>query len=211
MTTAVERKKSRHSNAGRPRSEKSHQAILKATLELLARNGLQGTSIEAVAEKAGVGKSTIYRRWSDKEELALAALEELQARRSTKMTGNLRQDLLFAFREFERTIGKESVNYLDLFVRLFGESRETPEMLSTMMQKTFEPRIKMFSQMIEQAKAKEEVRQDVDFRVLLSLMGGAFIYYRFISRLLQNWTPPADLPEQIIDVIFNGISGRREK
>src|SRR5437764_14075432 len=65
---------------GRPRSERADKAIVDATLDLLAEEGgVTGVSIEAVAARAGVGKTTIYRRWPNKEALiidALAALKE---------------------------------------------------------------------------------------------------------------------------------------
>jgi len=59
---------------GRPRSAQAHKAILDATLELLAEEGFHGLSIEAVAAKAGVGKTTIYRRWPSKDELVMDAI-----------------------------------------------------------------------------------------------------------------------------------------
>ena len=56
-------------HARRPRSAKSHRAILKATLELLGKVGFETMSIEAISARAGVGKTTIYRRYNSKEEL----------------------------------------------------------------------------------------------------------------------------------------------
>jgi AcrR family transcriptional regulator len=55
---------------GRPRSIQSHQAMLQATLELLAEVGFEGMSIEAIAARAEIGKTTIYRRYASKEERA---------------------------------------------------------------------------------------------------------------------------------------------
>src|SRR5215475_1848841 len=58
-----------------PRAERSKQSILDATRELLAEDGDVGSlTIEAVAARSGVAKTTIYRRWRDKWELALDAV-----------------------------------------------------------------------------------------------------------------------------------------
>src|SRR5215510_8263090 len=61
--------------AGSPRKERSKQAILDATRELLADDGGVGSlTVEAVAARSGVAKTTIYRQWRDKWELALDAV-----------------------------------------------------------------------------------------------------------------------------------------
>lgn len=62
---------------GRPRSDVAHQAILEAAREMLIDEGYSRLRLEHVAARAGVGKSTIYRRWASKEELALELLMEL--------------------------------------------------------------------------------------------------------------------------------------
>ena len=63
----VPEQEEREDLTGRPRSAQSHWAILDATLELVAEEGIQGASIEGIAARAGVGKTTIYRRWPSKE------------------------------------------------------------------------------------------------------------------------------------------------
>jgi AcrR family transcriptional regulator len=64
-------------NTGRKRSPRTTSAILKATRELVADRGVHGLTMEGVAERSGVAKTTIYRRWRSKEDLALAALVEV--------------------------------------------------------------------------------------------------------------------------------------
>src|SRR5690348_14872878 len=64
--------------AGRPRSARSHQAILQATIELLTEDGFEAMSIEAIAARARVGKTTIYRRWANKTDLVIDALDTLR-------------------------------------------------------------------------------------------------------------------------------------
>src|SRR5713226_1023214 len=62
---------------GRPRRLATEHAILKATREILAQAGVHGLTVEGVAARSGVAKTTIYRRWRSKEDLALAALLEV--------------------------------------------------------------------------------------------------------------------------------------
>jgi AcrR family transcriptional regulator len=77
---------------GRPRSEASHQAIIRATLELLLEVGYGPLTMEAVRLRAGVGKATIYRRWSSKEELVRDAIVALHEEFDVPDTGSLRGD-----------------------------------------------------------------------------------------------------------------------
>lgn len=78
---------------GRPRSPAAHRAILDATLALLAELGFERMSIEAIAAHAGVGKTTIYRRWKTKEDLVADALSSVKAVPVAPDTGDLRTDI----------------------------------------------------------------------------------------------------------------------
>lgn len=61
---------------GRPRSAEKRDAILVAARDLLLEHGFPSTSMEMVAEKAGVGKPTIYRHFGNKQELTTAVIEQ---------------------------------------------------------------------------------------------------------------------------------------
>src|SRR5579859_5921183 len=86
-------------SSGRPRSVRSHAAILDATLHMLAEQGIRGSSIEAIAARAGVGKMTIYRRWPSKEALILEALRTFFTEPALANSGNVRDDLTTTLRE----------------------------------------------------------------------------------------------------------------
>lgn len=83
---------------GRPRDPRTRSAILAAARTLLARGGLTAVTIEAIAQKAGVSRPTIYRYWPNAPAVAMAAfLEATGAAAAARAPGNslaaLRQQL----------------------------------------------------------------------------------------------------------------------
>src|SRR5262245_29686489 len=79
---------------GRPRSEEADRAILDAAVEELVERGLAGVSMESIAARAGVAKTTLYRRWKDKVALCLEAVGRTKAPLAEPATGSLRGDLV---------------------------------------------------------------------------------------------------------------------
>lgn len=90
---------------GRPRSEAVSRSIVEATLDLIAEHGaVADVSVEAVAERSGVSKATIYRRWPSKEALVAAAVDSIKAPipRGLPRT-SMRDDLIFIGESMRRT------------------------------------------------------------------------------------------------------------
>src|SRR5215475_7470334 len=79
---------------GGGRSRRVVDTILRATAEKLGETGYAGLRIEEIAAASGVNKTTIYRRWAKKSDLALAALRHLWRDEATPDTGSIRGDFL---------------------------------------------------------------------------------------------------------------------
>ena len=79
---------------GRPRDDTVDEAIIDATLELLAEVGMAGLSIEGIVARAGVSKAALYRRWDSKETLVIDAVVAKVERTSFEESGEIRKDLL---------------------------------------------------------------------------------------------------------------------
>src|SRR5215210_6663760 len=105
---------------GRPRSAEADRAIVGAALDLAAEGGLTRMTIEGVAARAGVGKATIYRRWSSKEELFADALRSVAADMELPPdTGSFRGDwLAIVGQEFDRI----SASGASILPRLMSEA-----------------------------------------------------------------------------------------
>ncbi|MES2177679.1 MAG: TetR/AcrR family transcriptional regulator [Gemmatimonadota bacterium] len=78
---------------GRPRSAKAHAAILQAAFRVIRDVGYDAASIDGIAAQAGVGKTTVYRRWSTKEELVVEALEDFAVSLASPGDGSMREQL----------------------------------------------------------------------------------------------------------------------
>ena len=189
---------------GRPRSAQSHQAILEATLALFAEVGLQGLSIEAIAERAGVGKTTIYRRWSSKEDLIKDALELFRANNPLPHTGHMRSDLLYLTREARELFALHPL-MSNLMLKFIAEMRTQPEIYHAFREKLVAPRIEQFRQIIIEAQARGEVRPELDVNLALSLIFSALIYNNIFNELLDPQLQRASTSEELVDALLRGI------
>jgi AcrR family transcriptional regulator len=191
--------------AGRPRSTSAHKAILNATLELFADEGFNAMSIEAIAARAGVGKTTIYRRWDSKEDLVLDAARSLRAEFPFVDTGNLRDDLLHLLKLVWDMSGKNSL-LEKLWVRIIGESRANPDLFRLFYERGLVLRLQHFRQVIEQAQARGEIRKDLEPFLVLDLIMGPLISRLLLTGPLASAPHPGNFPEQMVDVVLQGLA-----
>ena len=112
-------------STGRPRSEEAHKAILDATLELLAEVGFSALTVEGVATRAGVGKATIYRRWTSKLPLVVEAFGQLPGFEEVD-TGNLADDLKKLLRGYLQIFNTTAL--AAVLPSLAGERSHNPEL-----------------------------------------------------------------------------------
>jgi AcrR family transcriptional regulator len=191
--------------SGRPRSAQASQAIMAATLEELASAGYEALTVEGVAQRAGVGKSTIYRRWSSKHELVLAALQTMQGTVPIVDTGDLRHDLLTMV-ELALALGTSNQPFQALAFRAATELAAQPEILRGLLHQLLPARLQEFGRLIERAKARGEVRADLDTAVILGLIAGPIFYHWIVGGLVAPTPPPARLAEQLVDALLRGMA-----
>jgi AcrR family transcriptional regulator len=188
---------------GRPRSEASHQAIIRATLELLLETGYRSLTMEGVRARAGVGKATIYRRWSSKEELVRDAIVFMHDDLEAPDTGSLRGDyhgMAARVRSAARRAGAST-----FMPRLLGETANDPELHAIFYENLVAPRRAQMRAILERAVARGEIRDDVDIDLIIDLFAGPVIY-----RLLITGGDLAQLHavDEQLDVLLNGLAPR---
>lgn len=189
---------------GRPRSVQAHNAILAATLALLGEVGFEALSIEAIAERAKVGKATIYRRWPSKTEVVIDAINSVHTDIPLNWTGDLRSDLIASLRS---SFQQDFAELASFGLRLIGEIKTHPEIFQAFRDNLILPHLRAGMVLVERAKARGELRSDVDTFLILDLLAGPFLYRSFVSDLGVP-APSSDWPEQMINALFDGLKPR---
>jgi AcrR family transcriptional regulator len=160
---------------GRPRSVAADEAILRAALELLAEDGYRALTMERVRERSGVGKATLYRRYGSKEELVRAAIVHLNSDIPLpEDTGSLAGDFVATAQTV--LAGAKRTGALYLMPRLLSEVVDDKDMHALFSAHLVEPRRRVARAIVERAKARGEVRPDVDTNLAVDLLVGPIIY-----------------------------------
>lgn len=178
---------------GRPRSTASREAILRATLTLLERHGVNELTIEGIASEAGVGKATIYRWWPSRIAVVLEALEalpELEAPDLGSFTADLRA-LLDNLRTLLTTtpLGKVLAH---LGSEVHGREPEVREYI--------ERRTAAGLSVVDRAIERGELPQDTDASAVLTLAVGPVL-----TRVFYGPAADDEFLDLVVAVVTTGV------
>ncbi|NEQ70847.1 MAG: TetR/AcrR family transcriptional regulator [Symploca sp. SIO2D2] len=177
--------KSNEKKQGRPRSIQAHQAILRATLELLGEVGFEAMSLEAIATRAGVGKTTIYRRYNSKEELVADAIERMRQDVVIPDTGNLWRDideLVENAAQITLTpLGRQTV------AMIISSASSNSQFAQIYWNKYLQPRREAFAVVLERAKQRDEIQAELDPGLVFDIMSGIMLYALIFPPKIESW------------------------
>jgi AcrR family transcriptional regulator len=185
---------------GRPRSEKSQNAVLDAAAQLLLEQGLAAVSMDVIAASAGVSKATIYRWWPTKESLAMDALfHDWQGVPTVEDTGSLRGDLLKLLRPWARLATKRP--YARVIAALLAQVQTDPAFADEYRQRFVKPRREQGRVIFGRAVDRGEIPAETKVEVALDLLYGP-IYHR----LLHGHAPLNDrFVRDVVDTVLSGV------
>jgi AcrR family transcriptional regulator len=187
---------------GRPRSERLHRAILEATLDLVLEVGFRAVSVEAIAAKTGVGKTTIYRRWPNKAAVIMEAFIGLLGPASRfpeneRAAERLRLQMQMTAKAFRGRVGA-------LVKALMAEAQFDAELAKAFRENWTLPRRKLVFEVLEDAIVQGGVRADIDIEAAIDAFY-APLYYR-----LQMGT--GAITEAYVDRIYEqAMEGQRRR
>ena len=191
---------------GRPRDARRDEAILAATLALLQEQGYSGLTIEGVADRAGVGRPTIYRRWPSKPALVVAALVD-SARLAVPQrdTGSLRRDLIAVQRHQVEL--QNSPDSRRITAGLIADLASDPHLAETYVSQYLAPRRATVWQVLQRGVDRGELAADVDFAFIYDLLVGPL----FMRAVVWGQPLPRDAAEKTTDVILKAFAPARER
>jgi AcrR family transcriptional regulator len=203
MTTASKKKKparaARLASGGRPRAPAVDAAVLKAALHQMAALGYQRLSLDSVAREARVSKTAIYRRWSSKADVAIAALATRIDAEPVPINESFCRANLIALLEANRDALLEP-NNMALVGTLLAEEKQTPELIRLFREHIYKRRREMLRRVLERARAEGLLRPGLDLDCVVDMLMGPL----YASYLRLATIPPA-LPQMIVAAVLDGI------
>ena len=201
VETSTEMPKQRR---GRPRDPEADQAILRTTLKLLTEYGYAGLSVERVAAEAGVGKTTIYRRYATKEELVAAAVGALKDELGPPPdTGDTLNDivemLVRSLEMLERGPGFAMIG------ALLVEERRNPGLIELFRQRIISPRRDDVIMVLQRGVERGEIRADADLAVATNAILGAIL-----ANHIFGAPESAEIIQHTVDTIWQGLISDRQ-
>ncbi|MEU8250864.1 TetR/AcrR family transcriptional regulator [Nonomuraea sp. NPDC048916] len=176
---------------------RKQQEIFDATLWLVAEKGYDGLTVEGVAERSGVNKTTIYRWWPSKAALLGAALVEADVLGfEPPDTGSLRGDLIALVEEIRRLLTEPPAR--DIAVAALGAAARHPE-LDT--RRFFTDRFVRERQIFERAVRRGELPESVDPMLVVDLLAGA-VWVRAVFRGLPL---PDGFAAEAVSAVLDGV------
>jgi AcrR family transcriptional regulator len=161
---------------GRPRSQHARQAILDAALALVEKRGYSAATIEAIAARSGVAKTTIYRWWPNRAALVVDLLVRLAMEAAEALPGRL-------------------------LISLLGEAEHDPDIRGALQRGLFTPRRLAAARVVRQAQLAGQIRRDVAPLLACDLFYGPLFYRKFI----RHESVSRDFVRQVFQSVLSGL------
>jgi AcrR family transcriptional regulator len=168
---------------GRPRSAEAHTAVIEAALELFAEQGIDATSMDAIAEASGVSKATIYKHWPDKDALCLEVMAWIHGTTPTASvdfnSGDLRDDILSVLKHEppEAHAGFR----MRLMPHLIAHAARNAAFAKAWRARVMEPPRAQLTRVLQRAVEKGQLPRSLNIDLAIALLLGPIMYDRVLK------------------------------
>jgi AcrR family transcriptional regulator len=180
----------------RPPSTHAHEAVVKAALKLIADCGIEGTSVDAIADVSGVSKATIYKHWANKEALCIEAISRLEPDLPVfDSDDDPRASVIQLLQRLARSQKPEALGRI--WPRVMSYAAANPAFARAFCSRISGGRRTQMADLLQRAVSKGELRPGLDVELALDLLIGPILHRRF----MQTTVPPG-LPECVVDAFW---------
>jgi AcrR family transcriptional regulator len=185
---------------GRPRSERSRTAVLRAASDLMHEVGLRAMTTEGIAGRSGASKATIYKWWPNKYAVAVEAfLSELLVESADPDTGSAAEDFRIVLRGLSHFYASASGR---VFAQLIGEAQFDPVVAAELRDRLIHSRRDVSRAIWDRGVARGELRDDVDREVAIDIVFGPALY-----RLMTGYaTLDEAAADAVVDAAMRGLA-----
>ena len=162
-----------------PRIERTRAVVLQTAVEIVAERGFAGASIDAIAQRSGVARSTIYRHWPQKMDLLLEAVGSAAGDIGSLAVGDLREDLVAVCTHLAELLGSEPLGSVAASIIL--ESRREPA-LDELRRKLIAQRRLAAEQVIGDAMSRGDLRDDVRADAIANDLAAQIMFRSLVLR-----------------------------
>jgi AcrR family transcriptional regulator len=188
-------------------STSAHKKVLDAAALLFADRGIEGTSMDAIAESSTVSKATIYKHWADKDALLLEVLEEINGLKTRPAfdSGDIKKDMIavLAYRPDENVELRNRIT-----PQFMAYSAKRAEFGDLWRKRVMQPPRGELSRLLKQAIKKGQL-EPMDLEMALAQLLGPIVYwYVFLRRTHQT---PQPLASTVVDTFWRAFESKRRK
>jgi AcrR family transcriptional regulator len=158
---------------------RSKARVLRATSELLIAKGLSGVSVDEIARRSGVAKTTIYRHWRTRSELVIDACSLLSTAQQTPDSGSFAGDVTILLRNLADLL--RNATWPLVLPSIVDAAERDPE-LAAVYSQIQQGHATPYLQVIERGKRRGEVPPARDGATMVAELVGPLFYRRWFSR-----------------------------
>jgi len=199
----------------RQRSEEAHRKVVHAAIRLFAKQGIDTTSMDSIADASGVSKATIYKHWEDKDALALEALSQLYGLHEEFpdfASGNLRKDLIDC-------LSYESSRWPELRERmmphLMAYSARNQAFGRAWRERSIMRRRAALAKVYQRGVAEGALQKYLDFDLSTALLFGPMLYRyifdTYVKGKRMSKHAPKEFVEQVVDAFLRSFGAEPQR
>lgn len=187
---------------GRRRDQEVREKILKAALELMEEGGYQRVTCDAIAQRAGAGKTTIYRWWPNKAAVVIDAfVESVTPELPNEKLGSLEEYVTVHLRRFTKVLMGSKGR---LLAAVIAAAQDDPEVEAAFITHWMQPRRAVSRRILQEYKNEGLLSQDLDLEHVLDVMYGPLHF----MLMVRHGKLTAAYAEKVAAMVLRGLLPR---